>query len=151
MLVSLEMGKIRAQGVGEVQETSTSNDPSVLSRMFSGKGHSKREAWSRPGELEPSRRHGIITAFNFPVAVSAGTSAAMACGDTQCSGKEPPTTTPTSVAITKVVADVLARTASRAIRAQAARRHCYWREHGQGSQDEAGLLHWQHGCESRSQ
>ena len=52
---------------------------------------------------------GIITAFNFPVAVYGWNSAiAMACGDTML-WKGAPTTPLVSVAITKVVADVLER------------------------------------------
>ena len=68
---------------------------------------------------------GIITAFNFPVAVYGWNSAiAMACGNTmlwkvaagntkwliyQYNGQGAPTTPLTSVAITKVVANVLER------------------------------------------
>jgi len=111
MLVSLEMGKIVPEGVGEVQEYVDICDYAVgLSRMFSGKvipserpGHALLENWNPLGVI------GIITAFNFPVAVYGWNSAiAMACGDTML-WKGAPTTPLTSVAITKVVADVLAR------------------------------------------
>jgi aldehyde dehydrogenase family 7 protein A1 len=70
-LVSLEMGKIASEGEGEVQEFIDIIDYSVgLSRMLNGKvipsereGHSLYEMWNPLGVV------GIITAFNFPVAV----------------------------------------------------------------------------------
>eukprot|EP00092_Neocalanus_flemingeri_P065917 GFUD01080231.1.p1 GENE.GFUD01080231.1~~GFUD01080231.1.p1 ORF type:complete len:561 (-),score=159.29 GFUD01080231.1:193-1821(-) len=108
-LVSLEMGKIVPEGVGEVQEYVDICDYAVgLSRMFSGKvipserpGHALLEQWNPLGVI------GIITAFNFPVAVYGWNSAlAMACGNTMI-WKGAPTTPLTSVAITKCVAKVL--------------------------------------------
>jgi len=108
-LVSLEMGKIVPEGVGEVQEYVDICDYAVgLSRMFSGKvipserpGHALMENWNPLGVI------GIITAFNFPVAVYGWNSAlAMACGNTMI-WKGAPTTPLTSVAITKCVANVL--------------------------------------------
>jgi len=108
-LVSLEMGKIVPEGVGEVQEYVDICDYAVgLSRMFSGKvipserpGHALLENWNPLGVI------GIITAFNFPVAVYGWNSAiAMSCGNTMI-WKGAPTTPLTSVAITKCVADVL--------------------------------------------
>lgn len=111
MLVSLEMGKIVPEGVGEVQEYVDICDYAVgLSRMMSGQvipserpGHALLENWNPLGVI------GIITAFNFPVAVYGWNSAiAMACGDVML-WKGAPTTPLTSVAITKVVADVLER------------------------------------------
>jgi len=108
-LVSLEMGKIVPEGVGEVQEYVDICDYAVgLSRMYSGKvipserpGHALIENWNPLGVI------GIITAFNFPVAVYGWNSAiAMACGNTMI-WKGAPTTPLTSVAITKCVAQVL--------------------------------------------
>jgi len=108
-LVSLEMGKIVPEGVGEVQEYVDICDYAVgLSRMYAGKvipserpGHALIENWNPLGVM------GIITAFNFPVAVYGWNSAiAMACGNTMI-WKGAPTTPLTSVAITKCVADVL--------------------------------------------
>jgi len=108
-LVSLEMGKIVPEGVGEVQEYVDICDYAVgLSRMFSGKvipserpGHALIENWNPLGLI------GIITAFNFPVAVYGWNSAiAMACGDVMI-WKGAPTTPLTSVAITKCVSQVL--------------------------------------------
>lgn len=110
-LVSLEMGKIVPEGVGEVQEYVDICDYAVgLSRMFSGKvipserpGHALLENWNPLGVI------GVITAFNFPVAVYGWNSAlAMMCGNTMI-WKGAPTTPLTSVAITKCVSQVLER------------------------------------------
>lgn len=107
-LVSLEMGKIKAEGVGEVQEYVDICDYAVgLSRMFEGKvipserpGHVLLEQWNPIGSL------GIITAFNFPVAVFGWNNAlALVCGDTMV-WKPAPTTPLTAVAVTKIVAKV---------------------------------------------
>jgi aldehyde dehydrogenase (NAD+) len=84
-LVSLEAGKILAEGEGEVQEMIDICDYAVgLSRQLYGltiaserPGHHMRETWHPAGVV------GIISAFNFPVAVWAWNSAlAAACGDT---------------------------------------------------------------------
>uniref|UniRef100_A0A8D0KVV9 Aldehyde dehydrogenase 7 family member A1 n=1 Tax=Strix occidentalis caurina TaxID=311401 RepID=A0A8D0KVV9_STROC len=83
-LVSLEMGKIFVEGVGEVQEYVDVCDYAVgLSRMIGGPilpserpGHALIEQWNPVGLV------GIITAFNFPVAVYGWNSAiAMICGN----------------------------------------------------------------------
>jgi aldehyde dehydrogenase (NAD+) len=84
-LVSLEAGKILAEGEGEVQEMIDICDYAVgLSRQLYGltiaserPGHHMRETWHPLGVV------GIISAFNFPVAVWAWNSAlAAVCGDT---------------------------------------------------------------------
>jgi aldehyde dehydrogenase (NAD+) len=84
-LVSLEAGKILAEGEGEVQEMIDICDYAVgLSRQLFGltiaserPGHHMRETWQPLGVV------GIISAFNFPVAVWCWNSAiAAACGDT---------------------------------------------------------------------
>ena len=83
-LVSLEMGKIRAEGHGEVQEMIDICDFAVgLSRQLYGltlaserPGHRMMEQWHPLGPV------GVITAFNFPVAVWAWNAAiACVCGD----------------------------------------------------------------------
>ncbi|MGP1272386.1 MAG: aldehyde dehydrogenase family protein [Phycisphaerales bacterium] len=84
-LVSLEVGKIRAEGIGEVQETIDIADYAVgLSRMLGGRTipserpmHRMMEQWLPLGPI------GVITAFNFPNAVW-GWNAMLAavCGDT---------------------------------------------------------------------
>ncbi|MFC2167366.1 aldehyde dehydrogenase family protein [Acidobacteriota bacterium] len=84
-LVSLEMGKIRAEGMGEVQEMIDICDFAVgLSRQFYGLTmHSERPAHRMYEQWHPMGAIGVISAFNFPVAVWAWNSAiAAACGDT---------------------------------------------------------------------
>ena len=85
LLVSLEAGKIPAEGEGEVQEMIDICDFAVgLSRQLHGlviaserPGHRMLEQWHPLGVV------GIISAFNFPVAVWAWNSAlAAVCGDT---------------------------------------------------------------------
>ncbi len=84
-LVTLEMGKIRAEGIGEVQEMIDICDFAVgLSRQLYGltmhserPGHRMYEQWHPLGPI------GIITAFNFPVAVwSWNATIAAVSGDT---------------------------------------------------------------------
>uniref|UniRef100_A0A8C1RB27 Alpha-aminoadipic semialdehyde dehydrogenase n=1 Tax=Cyprinus carpio TaxID=7962 RepID=A0A8C1RB27_CYPCA len=110
-LVSLEMGKIYVEGVGEVQEYVDVCDYAVgLSRMIGGPilpserpGHALIEQWNPVGLV------GIITAFNFPVAVYGWNNAiALICGNV-CLWKGAPTTPLTSVAVTRIVAEVLER------------------------------------------
>src|SRR5687767_6385443 len=83
-LVSLEMGKIRAEGLGEVQEMIDICDFAVgLSRQLYGltlaserPGHRMMEQWHPLGPV------GVVTAFNFPVAVWSWNAAlAAVCGD----------------------------------------------------------------------
>src|SRR3954452_23060811 len=83
-LVSIEAGKILEEGQGEVQEMIDIRDFAVgLSRQLYGKviaserpGHRMLESWHPLGPV------GIITAFNFPVAVWSWNAAlALVCGD----------------------------------------------------------------------
>lgn len=83
-LVSLEVGKIPAEGEGEVQEMIDICDFAVgLSRQLYGRtiaserpGHHMLETWHPLGVV------GVISAFNFPVAVwSWNTAIALVCGD----------------------------------------------------------------------
>ncbi|MGQ0737170.1 MAG: L-piperidine-6-carboxylate dehydrogenase [Acidobacteriota bacterium] len=83
-LVALEMGKIRAEGHGEVQEMIDICDFATgLSRQLYGltiaserPGHRMMEQWHPLGPV------GVITAFNFPVAVWSWNAAiAAVCGD----------------------------------------------------------------------
>ncbi|NNF60468.1 MAG: aldehyde dehydrogenase family protein [Gammaproteobacteria bacterium] len=70
-LVSLEMGKIKAEGDGEVQEMIDIADFAVgQSRMLYGKTmHSERPHHRMYEQWHPYGITGIISAFNFPVAV----------------------------------------------------------------------------------
>ncbi|WP_295809237.1 aldehyde dehydrogenase family protein [uncultured Nitratireductor sp.] len=83
-LVSIEVGKIRSEGLGEVQEMIDICDFAVgLSRQLYGltiaterPGHRMMETWHSLGVV------GVISAFNFPVAVWSWNAAlALACGD----------------------------------------------------------------------
>ena len=70
-LVSLEVGKIRAEGAGEVQETIDIADFSVgLSRQLYGLSmHSERPGHRMYEQWHPLGTIGVISAFNFPNAV----------------------------------------------------------------------------------
>jgi aldehyde dehydrogenase (NAD+) len=84
-LVTLEMGKIRAEGHGEVQEMIDICDFATgLSRQLYGLSmHSERPGHRMYEQWHPLGAIGVITAFNFPVAVWAWNAAiAAACGDT---------------------------------------------------------------------
>ncbi len=84
-LISLEMGKIRAEGEGEVQECIDICDFAVgLSRQLYGLTmHSERPGHRMYEQYHPFGVVGIITAFNFPMAVWAWNAALAAiCGDT---------------------------------------------------------------------
>jgi aldehyde dehydrogenase (NAD+) len=84
-LVSLEMGKIRPEGRGEVQEMIDICDFAVgLSRQLYGvTTHSERPGHRMYEQWHPLGVVGIITAFNFPTAVWSWNSAiAAVCGDT---------------------------------------------------------------------
>jgi aldehyde dehydrogenase (NAD+) len=83
-LVSMEAGKIRSEGLGEVQEMIDICDLAVgLSRQLFGltiaserPGHRMMEQWHPLGVV------GVISAFNFPVAVWSWNAAlAFVCGD----------------------------------------------------------------------
>lgn len=83
-LVTLEMGKVLSEGKGEVQEMIDIADFSVgLSRQLYGKTmHSERPQHRMYEQWHPLGTVGIITAFNFPVAVWAWNAmVAAACGD----------------------------------------------------------------------
>ena len=83
-VVSLEMGKIVSEGLGEIQEFIDICDMACgMSRTIDGKvlnserpGHFMMEQWNPIGNV------GVITAFNFPAAVL-GWNATLAfiCGD----------------------------------------------------------------------
>jgi len=83
-LVSLEMGKIRVEGHGEVQEMIDICDFAVgLSRQLYGLTmHSERPGHRMYEQWHPLGPAGIISAFNFPAAVWSWNAAiAVVCGD----------------------------------------------------------------------
>jgi aldehyde dehydrogenase (NAD+) len=109
-LVTLEMGKILPEGIGEVQEMVDICDFAVgLSRQLYGNtmaserpNHRMYEHWHPLGPV------GVISAFNFPVAVWSWNAAiAAVCGDTVV--WKPSERTPLSaIAVTKIAQEVMA-------------------------------------------
>ncbi len=108
-LVSLEMGKIKAEGDGEVQEMIDIADFAVgQSRMLYGYTmHSERPGHRMYDQYHPLGLVGIISAFNFPVAVWAWNSfLAAICGDI-CIWKPSPKTPLTALASMKICNEAL--------------------------------------------
>jgi aldehyde dehydrogenase (NAD+) len=103
-LVSLEMGKILAEGLGEVQEMIDIADFAVgLSRQLYGLTmHSERPGHRMYEQWHPLGIAGVISAFNFPVAVwSWNAMIAAVCGD--CVLWRPSSETPlTAIAVQKI-------------------------------------------------
>ncbi|MGE5234955.1 MAG: aldehyde dehydrogenase family protein [Acidobacteriota bacterium] len=110
-LVSLEMGKILAEGLGEVQEMIDMCDFAVgLSRQLYGLAmHSERPRHRMYEQWHPLGAVGVVTAFNFPVAVWSWNAAiAAVCGDTVI--WKPSSLTPlTAVAVQNIANRVMDR------------------------------------------
>lgn len=108
-LVSLEMGKIKTEGVGEVQEFIDICDYGVgLSRMMNGRlvaserpGHSILEAPNPLGVV------GVLSAFNFPVAVYGWNLALSLAAGNATVWKPSPTTPLCAIAVTRIISRVL--------------------------------------------
>src|SRR5262245_1076056 len=107
-MITLENGKIIAESLGEVQEMIDICDFAVgLSRQLYGltiaserPKHRMMEQWHPLGPV------GIVTAFNFPVAVWAWNAAlAVVCGDT-CVWKPSPRTPLSSMAVPALCREV---------------------------------------------
>jgi len=108
-LISLEVGKIRSEGLGEVQEMIDICDFAVgLSRQLGGltlpserPGHRLMEQWHPLGPV------GIVTAFNFPMAVWAWNAAlAAVCGDV-CLWKPSPRAPLSALAVQRICHEVM--------------------------------------------
>lgn len=108
-LISLEMGKIKVEGVGEVQEFIDMAELAVgMSRQIPGqilpserKNHVMFETWNPIGNI------GIISAFNFPSAVAGwNTAVSLICGNTQI-WKGAPSSSLVSIAQQKIITEVL--------------------------------------------
>jgi aldehyde dehydrogenase (NAD+) len=110
-LVSLEMGKIYQEGKGEVQEMIDICDFAVgQSRLLNGfTMHSERRNHRMYDQYHPLGVVGVITSFNFPVAVWAwNTMIAAVAGDVVV--WKPSSKTPlTAIATQKIICDVLKR------------------------------------------
>jgi len=108
-LVSYEMGKSYQEGLGEVQEMIDICDFAVgLSRQLHGLTmHSERPGHRMYEQYHPLGIVGIISAFNFPVAVwSWNTALAWICGDV-CVWKPSEKTPLCGVACQNIIAEVL--------------------------------------------
>lgn len=119
-LVTLEAGKIASEALGEVQEMIDICEFAVgLSRQLYGRtmaserpGHRLMETWHPLGVV------GVISAFNFPVAVwSWNTALALVCGDTVV--WKPSESTP----LTAIACDALLRRAASEVGAPAGVHH----------------------------
>jgi aldehyde dehydrogenase (NAD+) len=109
-LVSYEMGKSYQEGLGEVQEMIDICDFAVgLSRQLNGSTlHSERPSHRMYDQYHPLGIVGIISAFNFPVAVWCwNTALAWIAGDV-CIWKPSEKTPLTAVACQKIAAEVFA-------------------------------------------
>ena len=110
-LVSLEMGKILPEGLGEVQEMIDMCDFAVgLSRQLYGLSmHSERARHRMYEQWHPLGPVGVISSFNFPVAVWSWNAAiAAVCGDTVI--WKPSSHTPlTALAVQHICNHVMAR------------------------------------------
>jgi aldehyde dehydrogenase (NAD+) len=104
-LVSLENGKIRAEGIGEVQEMIDIADFAVgQSRMLYGRTmHSERPSHRMYEQWHPLGIVGVISAFNFPVAVySWNAFIAAICGNVSI-WKPSPKTPLCALAVQKII------------------------------------------------
>lgn len=108
-LVALEMGKIKPEGDGEVQEMIDIADFAVgQSRMMYGATmHSERPGHRMYDQYHPLGLVGIISAFNFPVAVWAWNAMlATVCGDI-CIWKPSPKAPLSAIATIKICNEAL--------------------------------------------
>ncbi|MBN2134934.1 MAG: aldehyde dehydrogenase family protein [Acidobacteria bacterium] len=108
-LVTLEAGKILTEGAGEVQEMIDIADFAVgLSRQLYGLTmHSERPMHRMMEQWHPLGIIGVITSFNFPVAVwSWNTLIAAVCGDVNL--WKPSSKTPlTAIAVQNIIAPIV--------------------------------------------
>ncbi|GAA5844942.1 hypothetical protein JCM5353_004702 [Sporobolomyces roseus] len=109
-LVSLEMGKVLSEGKGEVQEFVDECDLAVgLSRSIGGTVYaSEREKHFITEVANPLGVVGVVTAFNFPVAVYGWNLALSFITGNATIWKPAPTTPLTAIATTKIIQEVLA-------------------------------------------
>src|SRR5262245_23833638 len=110
-LVTLEAGKIVQEGLGEAQECIDIADFAVgLSRQLYGStiaserpNHHMRETWHPLGTV------GIVTAFNFPIAVWAWNAMLALVGGDACLWKPSLKTPLCAIAMTRIAAEVLGK------------------------------------------
>jgi aldehyde dehydrogenase (NAD+) len=108
-LVTLEVGKVLSEGLGEVQEMIDMADLAVgMSRQLYGEAmHSERPQHRMYEQWLPLGPVGIVTAFNFPVAVWAWNAmVAAVCGDSML-WKPSPEAPLSALAVTRIAHEVL--------------------------------------------
>lgn len=112
-LVTLEMGKIYQEGLGEVQEMIDICDFAVgQSRLLNGiTMHSERIDHRMYDQFHPMGIVGLITSFNFPVAVWAWNSMIAAIAGDVVVWKPSSKTPLTAIAVQNIIAGVLKRNA----------------------------------------
>ena len=108
-LVSLEVGKVLSEGLGEVQEMIDMADLAVgMSRQLFGLTmHSERPLHRMYEQWHPLGPVGIITAFNFPVAVWAWNATVAAVAGDSMIWKPSEITPLTAIATTRIAQKVL--------------------------------------------
>jgi len=108
-LISLEMGKIATEGVGEVQEIIDIFDYAIgLSRMMNGRVvNSEREGHTILEVPNPLGVVGILSAFNFPVAVYGWNLGLSLAAGNATIWKPSPTTPLCAIAVTSILSEVL--------------------------------------------
>jgi aldehyde dehydrogenase (NAD+) len=113
-LVSLEVGKVLSEGLGEVQEMIDMADLAVgMSRQLYGKTmHSERPSHRMYEQWHPLGPVGVITAFNFPVAVWAWNSTVAAVAGDPVLWKPAHQAPLTAIAVTRIAQRVLAANAA---------------------------------------
>ncbi|HYC48979.1 MAG TPA: aldehyde dehydrogenase family protein, partial [Burkholderiales bacterium] len=116
-LVSLETGKIKAEGDGEVQEMIDIADFAVgQSRMLYGKTmHSERPHHRMYEQWHPLGVVGVITAFNFPVAVWSWNAFIAAVAGNAVVWKPSAKAPLAAVAVQRIIERVLAQTEHRGV------------------------------------
>ncbi len=110
-LVAMEMGKIKAEGDGEVQEMIDIADYAVgQSRMLYGRTmHSERAEHRMYEQWHPLGVVGVISAFNFPVAVWAWNAFIAAIGGNSVIWKPSSKTPLCAIAVQHICNEVLER------------------------------------------
>ena len=108
-LVSMEVGKIKAEGDGEVQEMIDMADFAVgQARMLYGKTmHSERPQHRMYEQWHPLGVVGVITAFNFPVAVWAWNACIAAIAGNPVIWKPSPKAPLTALSVQRICNQVL--------------------------------------------
>jgi aldehyde dehydrogenase (NAD+) len=108
-LVTLEMGKVYQEGLGEVQEMIDICDFAVgQSRLLNGfTMHSERKEHRMYDQYHPLGIVGLITSFNFPVAVWAWNSMIAAIAGDVVVWKPSSKTPLTAIAVQNIIADTL--------------------------------------------